>query len=166
MRFLLLTGARRNEATLLPWSEIKDGIWELPAVRNKTKVDLTRPLSKAAQAIIAAQPRIDDGPLVFSNDGHRPLSQRAKRALDKACGVSNWRLHDLRRSCRTLMARAGINADVAEIALGHVIRGVRATYDRHGYQNEMAQAFEAVASLVERIVNPPAKNVTPMRRSR
>ena len=156
-----------NEARLLPWAEITGGVWQLPAARNKTKVDLARPLSKAAQAIIAAQPRIAGGPLVFSFDGRRPVSpERAKRTLDRACGVENWRLHDLRRSCRTLMSRANVNADVAERCLGHVLSGVRGTYDRHAYQAEMQHAFEAVASLVERIVNPPADVVTPLRRRR
>jgi hypothetical protein len=51
-RFLLLTGARRSEAAGLRWTEIVDGVWTLPAQRNKTGVDLVRPLSKAAQAII------------------------------------------------------------------------------------------------------------------
>ena len=37
VRFLLLTGARRNEATLLPWSEIKGGVWELPASQEQNK---------------------------------------------------------------------------------------------------------------------------------
>ena len=124
-------------------------------------------MSKAAQAIVAAQPRIDGGPLVFSFDGHHPLSpSRAKRALDKACGVSDWRLHDLRRSFRTLAGRAGINADTAERCLGHTIGGVRGVYDRHAYQAEMMHAFEAVASLVARIANPPASVVTPIRRRR
>jgi integrase len=167
IRFLLLTGCRRNEATLLPWSEVNGTDWELPAARNKTKVDLVRPLSKAARAIVAAQPRIADGPLVFSFDGRRPISpSRAKRAFDKACGVTGWVLHDLRRSFRTLASRAGVNADYAERALGHVIGGIRGTYDKHEYYREKQDAFEAVATLVERIVNPPANVVTPLRRRR
>jgi integrase len=164
LRFLLLTGARRNEARYLPWDEINGTDWKLPASRNKVKVDLTRPLSKAAQAVIAGQPRIDGGPFVFTNDG-RPMSlSKPKAVFDAMCDVSSWRLHDLRRTCRTLMARAGINADVAEICLGHRLGGVRAVYDRFGYQSEMAHAFEAVAALIERITNPPAGVITPLRR--
>ena len=154
VRFLLLTGARRNEARCLPWDEISGTDWKLPASRNKVKVDLTRPLSKTAQAVIAGQPRIDGGPLVFSNDGHRPVSlSRSKAVFDARCGVSNWRLHDLRRSCRTLMSRAGVSADVAERCLGHVIGGVRGVYDQHKYHREMETALEALASLVDRIIN-------------
>jgi integrase len=148
----------------LPHSEINGTNWQLPAARNKAKVDLVRPLSKAAQAVIAAQPRIDGGPLVFSFDGHRPISpSRAKRALDRACGVSDWRLHDLQRSFRTLASRAGIPADHGERALRHVVGGIRGTYDKYQYLAEKAHAYEAVAALIERIVNS-ADNVTPMRR--
>jgi integrase len=99
VRFLLLTGARRNEARLLPWSEIDGANWKLPATRNKTKVELIRPLSKAAQAVLHGLPRIDDGPLVFSYDGRRPMElAKPKARLDAACGVSGWILHDLRRT--------------------------------------------------------------------
>ena len=80
--------------------------------------------------------------------------------------MADWTLHDLRRTARTLMSRAGVNADIAERCLGHVLSGVRGVYDKHQYQTEMAHAYEAVASLIERIVHPPADVVTPMRRSR
>src|SRR6266566_8648819 len=46
LRFLLLTAARKSEAADLEWSELAGADWTLPAARNKTKVDLVRPLSK------------------------------------------------------------------------------------------------------------------------
>ena len=48
VRFILLTSARRSEAAEMTWGEVKDGVWTLPASRNKTKVDLVRPLSRMA----------------------------------------------------------------------------------------------------------------------
>lgn len=50
IRFLLLTGARRQEAAALTWDEIRGDVWTLPASRNKNKVDLARPLSRTALA--------------------------------------------------------------------------------------------------------------------
>ena len=165
VRFLLLTAARRNEAGELQWSEIGGGDWKLPEARNKAKVDLTRPLSKAAQAVLATQPRIDEGPFVFTTTGHHPLSlSKPKIALDKACKVTGWTLHDLRRTARTLMSRAGVNTDHAERCLGHKIGGVRGVYDQHKYHGEMATAFEALAAQINRIINPPGDVVTPLRR--
>ena len=65
----------------------------------------------------------------------------------------------MRRTSRSLLSRAGVNADIAERCLGHVIGGVRQVYDRHQYQAEMLHAFEALAAQIERIVNPPDGNV-------
>ena len=165
VRFLVLTGCRRSEAAGLRWDEIHGDVWDLPAARNKTKVDLQRPLSGAALTIIESQPRIDDGPLVFSSNGRSILSfSLIKRSIDKASGVDNWRLHDLRRTARTLLSRAGVNPDIAERCLGHTINGVRGVYDRHKFTQEMRHAFEALATLIERIANPPKGNVTPMKK--
>src|SRR5262249_18398635 len=70
-----------------------------------------------------------------------------------------WVIHDLRRSARSLMTRAGVEPDHAERALGHIIPGVRGVYDRHHFRDEKRAAFEALATQVERIINPPAGNV-------
>ena len=63
------------------------------------------------------------------------------------------------------MSRAGVPTDHAERCLGHTMEGVRATYDRHAYSEEKARAFEMLASLVDRIVNPSSAqaNVVPLR---
>jgi integrase len=157
VRFLLLTGARRDEGTYLRWQELSNGAWTLPAIRNKTGRELVRPLSKAAQDIIAECPRIEGCEFVFSLNGRTAIGglSRFKRKLDEASGTSNWTIHDLRRSARSLMSRANVPSDHAERALGHVIGGVRGVYDRHKFVAEMERAYEALAQLVERIVNPP-----------
>ena len=61
------------------------------------------------------------------------------------------------------MSRAGVNPDIAERCLGHVIRGVRGVYDRHQYIEEMRHAFEMLANQIERIVYP-VENVVAMTR--
>ena len=42
--------------------------------------------------------------------------------LDKKAGFGDWVLHDLRRSARSLLARAGVRPDIAERVLGHAQR--------------------------------------------
>jgi integrase len=152
--FLLLTAARRNEASEMTWTEIDGDDWLLPAARNKTKVDLVRPLSRQAQAILESLPKA--GPFVFTTNGATPISNFSnfKARLDKASGTRGWTLHDLRRTARSLMSKAGVPSDHAERCLGHVIGGVRGVYDRHEYHAEKAQAFEALAGQIERIINP------------
>jgi integrase len=159
LRFLLLTAARRDEARAMTWAELNGGSdWTLPASRNKAGVDLVRPLSKAALGILTKLPRVDGSAFVFCNLAPRPIGgvSRAKMKFDKACGVTGWTLHDLRRTARSLMSRAGVSADHAERCLGHVIGGVRGTYDRHEYYAEKQQAYEALAAQIDRIVNPRA----------
>jgi integrase len=167
IKFLLLTGARRGEAAKLSWTEISGADWTLPAIRNKTKVDLTRPLSAAARTVIESQSR-GEGLFIFTTtNGKRSVANFSnfKARFDQECGVSDWTWHDLRRSARSLMARAGVSADTAERCLGHVIGGVRGVYDRHQYRTEMLHAFEALAALIERIVDPVTDNVEQMRRA-
>ena len=165
LRFMLLTAARRSEAAAMTWSEIiadadAGSCWLLPAARNKVKVDLLRPLSQAAQDLLDAQPRIEGCPYVFTY-GRKPLAafSQCKGDFDAASGVNNWTLHDLRRTARTLMSRAGVNSDHAEQCLGHLLSGVRKTYNRDDFKQQKKIAFEALAALIERIVNP-TPNVT------
>jgi integrase len=165
VRFILLTGARRTEAAGMTRSELDGGDWTLPAARNKTKVDLVRPLSK--QALAALPTKADGCDFVFSTDGETSISgfSKFKLALDKESGTAGWTLHDLRRTARSLMSRAGVSPDHAEHCLGHVMAGVRGTYDRHEYYDEKQRAFVALASQIERIVNPQP-NVTPLNERR
>ena len=169
VQFLLLTAARRAEAARMTWNELSGTDWTLPASRNKTKkYDLVRPLSAPAQSILANLPRMTDCEFVFTA-ASRPFNSfsRAKAAFDMACGVTKkWTLHDLRRTARSLMSRAGVNSDHAERCLGHVIGGVRGTYDRHEYYDEKKHAYAELAALIERIANPPKGNVHDLRKNK
>jgi integrase len=161
VQFLLLTAARRNEAAYLQRSELSGTDWTLPAVRNKIKVDLIRPLSATAQAVLAKVPELADCDFVFSTNGRGAINgfSHFKKRFDKQCNVTGWTLHDLRRTARSLMSRAGVNADHAERCLGHVIGGVRETYDRYEFHAEKQHAYEALAAQIDRIINP-VDNVT------
>ena len=167
LRFLLLTAARRSEVAGMTWAEINGGDWTLPAARNKTKLDLVRPLSRAAQDILEGLPKAV-GFVWSSNGGARAISDFGgfKRELDAASGVKGWRLHDLRRTARSLMSRAGVPSDHAERCLGHVIPGVRGIYDRHQFHREKAQAYEALAAIIVRIVTGTEGEVVPIRRGK
>jgi integrase len=161
VRFLLLTGARRTEAREMRWAEIREGVWTLPASRNKVGQELVRPLSGAALAALPSR----SGEFVFSRGGVTALGalSELKAQLDRESGVSGWVLHDLRRTSRSLMSRAGVPSDVAELCLGHVIGGVRGVYDRYKYSDEKRLAYEKLATLIAQIVDPQP-NVVALRR--
>ena len=165
VRFLLLTAARRSEAAEMTWAELSEGMWAIPAARYKTKNEVVLPLSGPARKVLSEIPRIQGCEFCFSTDGRRPISgfSTFKLRFDIECGVKDWRLHDLRRTARSLLSRAGVNPDIAERCLGHVIGGVRGVCDRHQYQAEMLHAFEKLASLIETIVRQEP-NVVPMER--
>ena len=173
MRLTLLTATRRSESAGLRRRELSDGgtTWKIPGKRYKTSYKTSRdvviPLSKAAQDIIAAQPVLA-GDFVFSADGSHALTgfSERKSEFDAACGVSGYVLHDLRRTSRTLLSRAGISADIAEMCLGHALGGVRGTYDRFAYVDEKRKAFEALAALIERIVHRPGTAVADLASAR
>jgi hypothetical protein len=61
-----------------------------------------------------------------------------------------------RRGASPLMSRAGVPEDYGERALGHMIGGVRGTYDRYEHLEEKRKAYAALAGLVALILNPPA----------
>lgn len=164
VRFILLTATRKNEAAHALRSEIDGDVWTIPGSRNKSKRDHVIPLSKAAKAILDGMPIINGSDLIFTHDGLTFIGgfSKFKKRLDELSGVSDWVIHDLRRTARSLMSRAGVSSDHAERCLGHVLGGVRGTYDRFEYFEEKRVAFEALAALVERILDPQ-ENVVPLR---
>jgi integrase len=177
VKTLLLTAQRREEVAHMSRAEIgKDGIWTVPAERYKAKKPHFVPLSDAVLALFDAQLKLDGCDYVFPSRAGTPFSAfgKSKAALDKAvlaamqrraakgtkvAPLPNWTLHDLRRTGKTLMVRAGVRPDVSERVLGHVIRGVEGIYDRHSYADEKRDALEKLATMIEHILNPAASNV-------
>jgi integrase len=176
VKMLLLTGQRRDEVAHMSHNEIdRDGIWVIPAERYKTKRANHVPLSKAALALIKSQPKSGDCDLIFPSRSKTPYSgfTKSKAKLDKdvfaamktqqECAeiepLPKWTLHDLRRTAKTLMVRAGVRPDISERVLGHVIAGVEGTYDRYSYADEKRDALEKLAAMIERILNPVRSNV-------
>ena len=160
---LLLTAQRRDEVVSMRWSEIDfdNKVWIIPAERAKNGVENRVPLSAAAMEIIEAQPKMDNSDFIFPSlrrPEKNPASglSKAKRNLDEASGVSNWRYHDLRRTAASGMARNGIALHVVEKILNHVsgsLGGVAGIYNRFGYEDEKRHALDAWAATIDGIVN-------------
>jgi integrase len=184
---LLLTAVRRTEASRMACHEVEhlrrddfEGwVWTCPAARMKGKQDHAVPLPPAVWSIIGERMNgTKSRPFVFStSDGEKPFSgySKAKRALDKKIAelrkadgrgpMPPWQLHDLRRTAKTLMQRAGVRPDLSERVLAHVIPGVEGVYDRYEYLAEKRDALERLASLIGRILHP-ADNVASLERRR
>jgi integrase len=151
VKLALLTAQRRDKVRTLRWEDIKDSVWTIRTEpREKGNPGHLR-LPKLALAIIAIQPRLNA--YVFSGRGEVPIASSGyhKAQFDELCGVTGWRIHDLRRTARSLMARAGVQTEIAERVLGHAQGELIQIYDRHHYQDEMADALTRLAALIKQI---------------
>lgn len=163
LRVLLLTGQRREEVTGLLWGEIDlaEGVWHLPAARNKSKRDHDIPLAHEVVRLLGAA-GLPESP-VFTVCGrttpYSGLSSTLKDELDEASGVRGWVLHDLRRTVRTGLAKLDIREEVAEAVLNHSRGGLTKIYNRHTYEAEKRVALERWADYVMRLVGADAKVV-------
>jgi integrase len=157
--------------------------WTLPRQRAKGDREHEVQLSQVAMDILRSLPRIagigngQDG-FLFTTTSRTPVSGfgNAKRRLDALMAeercrslrlsenskIPDWRLHDLRRTAATGMARLGFPPHVVDKVLNHVsgtIRGVAAVYNRFEYLDERRAALEAWGRHVEKIVghgDPPS----------
>jgi integrase len=150
LKLALLTGQRRDKLQTLRWEDIgADGVWRMRREPREKQAGGDLKLPPLALEIIYSQPRLVSDPRVF-----RQLDSRADARFRKAAGLPHWTVHDLRRTARSLMSRAGVQTEISERVLGHALQGVRKTYDRHEYFEEKSAALIRLAVLVERIINP------------
>jgi integrase len=167
IKLSLLTAQRREKVASMKWEDVSvDGTWSIPTSTREKNNAGELVLPEMAVEIIKRQPRFASNPYVFAgrNGSHTRNFHGPRDALRDALGVgTDWTLHDLRRTARSLMSRAGVRPDIAERVLGHAIRGVEGVYDRHGYVTEKAKALEALAGIIENILRPQDPKVVALR---
>ena len=87
-------------------------------------------------------------------------SQTTRIVSPLGCGRTDGYVGpDLRWTAKTLITHAGVRPDIPERVLAHVIPRVEGIYDRWGYLPEKHDALTRLATLVDRIINPPADNI-------
>ena len=157
VELLALTGQRREEVGGLTWEELDFArrVWTIPKSRTKNAKSHVVHLSDHSAAVLKRADR--RGALVFSPLGGKPFRNfgRAKRFLDQRSGVTGWRLHDLRRTCVSGMARLGVAPHVADKILNHqagTISGVAAVYQRHEFLAERRAALDLWGAHVSQIL--------------
>jgi len=157
IQILILTAQRRNEVSEITWSELDldNNQWEIPGTRTKNEKPHFVHLSRQANAVFSSTEHI--GEFVFTSNGRTPFSgfSKSKKRLDKLSGVSNWRLHDIRRTVVSRMAKLGIAPHVADKISNHqsgTISGVAAVYQRHEFIDERKNALDAWESYVQSLL--------------
>jgi integrase len=158
IQLALLTAQRREKISSMRWSDIRDGVWSIPIEKREKGNGGELVLPELANQILANLPRLEASPKVFPV-GFGCAAAGMKRAIDEVVPIPHWTLHDLRRTARSLMSRAGVSSEHAERVLGHIIGGVEGIYNRHEYRQEKAHALRALAGLIENILRPADSNI-------
>lgn len=172
---LVVLGVRKTELTEAKWSEfdLKDAKWGLPGERSKSGVGIEIPLpSQAIVWLEELKVRACGSPYVFPSRRSSKQPHMGKDTLNRAIAklfgkepgkkqqpenrmgdLAEFTVHDLRRTCRSLLAAVGVPGHVAERCLNHKLKGVEGIYDRYDYYEERKQALIKVAELVAPIID-------------
>lgn len=154
VRFLLLTGQRLGQVRQMAWQDIEGDIWHVRGETTKSRSAAEVPLPWTARAILRTiEPESD---VVFGGRFGGPIKglSKLKRSLDEASGVQDWRLHDLRRTQATGLARLGVAESLIEriqLRSGQSIGMIAQVYNRFSYLDEKRTALAQWATTVRRI---------------
>lgn len=170
VKLCLLTAQRSRKIASMRCEDLKDGVWFIPQQEREKGTARSLKLSPLASEIVQSQPRLKDNPYLFASWPFKHFNSwsQQKSALDGELkkllpDMRPWTIHDLRRTARSLMSRAGVRPDIAERVLGHAIVGVEGVYDRHHYLDEKADAMVRLAGLIKTIISPAEANVVVLR---
>ena len=175
-RFMLLTGARREEVCGATWGEIKDGFWTIPSARRKdtrpsprrTKEDHVIPLSRQALALLERIERGGPDDLVFAGEGGARLTNwpRWSARIERQLGF-DVSPHSLRRTCATVAGDLGQPPHVVSALLGHRSIGgaLHSGYNQSRYRSEVGAALQMVADMLDVLERGPDNVVSIMRRA-
>jgi integrase len=169
LRFMLLTLARREEVCSARWCDVDfdKQVWTIKRTKNGSSHAV--PLSRQAGTLLAGLKREASKPadLIFATSTGGALSNwdRSTKAVQKASGTAGWHRHDLRRTGATLLGQLNWQPHVIEAALNHaaIHSQLAATYNRSRYRDEVRQALQGLADLLDGLVAQGAE-IVPLRR--
>ena len=183
LKIIMLTGQRRTETLMMKWENItheKDDefegwIWTIPKQYAKSNRDHVVPLSPMARDVLSRlKERAGENPFVFASGagddipiGLKTVKRAVKKIKDES-GVSDYRLHDTRRTVATWLAKLGTPAEVVSKVLNHKTGGggslVTRIYNRYEYRPERQKALNRWSQQIEKILADDNKgNVIEMR---
>lgn len=169
-KIAFFTAARRGEILGAKWTDLDLGekLWTIPD--TKAGRSHAVPLSDEAVSVFRAL-RLLSGhsPFVFIGPTGGPVQspQKAVARLRKRTGIE-FRVHDIRRTVATGIARLGVPRETISAILNHVSGGPAATrvYDRHSRIPEMRAALTRWAAELDRIRTGATAQVVPFEAGR
>lgn len=146
---LILTAQRRAQIANLQWDWVKEDRFNFPASIMKGGKEHHLPLQEATKLILDRCPHFNDSPYIFPSMRDKGTVfngwSKCKKQFDTDCGVSDWTLHDLRRTFATKAPTLGISQVVTEHILNHISGGAQSqiarVYNRYDYFDEMSDAL-------------------------
>jgi integrase len=150
---LILTGQRKRSVATLRWADIDPALetWTIPSESAKNAKPLEVPLPTQATQLLRSLPR--HSVWVLSSKSEKPIYSnggKSKRMFDESSAVSDWRIHDIRRSVATHLSAEGVDRLTIERILGHTDPSVTAIYERYDRLKERRNALQLWANKVER----------------
>ena len=164
IRFAAVTGLRIGEVLAVRWEDVdfEESRLTLPETKTGRRV---HDLPSAAVDVLAGCPRIHGNPWAFTN-GRAPVGYRHARKVFAetvaAAGLSDVRLHDLRRTMMTRAAAAGVGVHVLRDLLGHRTATMADRYVR-AVGNPVREAREAMGAEIADMMDGAAAKVVPFR---
>jgi integrase len=156
----LFTGQRRGAVSRMKWSDVDRArrVWMLPSEDAKngqaTPVPLTQPALELLQR--RYESRDTSGWVFASTRGSGPAISVAKpwARVCKAAHLVDFRLHDIRRSVGTALARVGLSPHQIATGLGHKTIASARAYVRLVGEDVREGMDAAVASLTAPATKP------------
>ncbi len=148
--FAVLTATRSGEARQARWSEIDGDTWTVPAVRSKVGKEHRVPLSRQALEVLAdARELSKGGDVIFPRArGTDPVAGGVLMALLRELDTGTT-LHGMARaSFRSWCADTGVDREVAEMCLAHVVVGVEGAYQRSDLFERRREVMQAWADYI------------------
>jgi len=110
VQLLLLTAQRRGALARMRWRDLDGDVWHMPREPREKGNGGDLKLPPLALEIIDAQPKLagDDRIFWMFRNGNVVALQSRSRGWIKTPALSVGTLHDMRRSARSLMSRAGV----------------------------------------------------------
>jgi len=172
---LVCLGVRKSELCEAKWEEfdLEKAVWELPKERSKTNVGLSIPLAQpviqwfeelkmrsCGSDYVFPSRRASKNPHMGPDTLNRAITKlfghepgKKKQPPNLMGDMPHFTVHDLRRTCRTLLAQQGTPGYVAERCLNHKLKGVEGIYDKYDYFEERKVALDTLATTIEEMVN-------------
>jgi integrase len=158
-RLLILTGQREREVAEMRWPEVDftKRLWTIPADRMKGGRAHEVPLAPKAFSALKSLSPWNNGDYVFSTTAARkPINgfSKSKARADRLSGVSDWVIHDLRRTIRTHLSALPVQDLVRELVIAHAKPGLHKVYDQHAYEDEKRHCLELWEKRLLSIIAP------------